>query len=280
VVRFDDVWMPQSSRSSGSRPWKCLRVQSNFGLGAFRRRARSRSSCARHLNRLDVRPMRHSILGARFDANDEAAASANRTANVTFVPDPHAAIMLTSTTSLRLDSKPLRSRGRSPSSRVMGRRSARTVVYSRAALAKRIPSANPALRGDSKVRHRTLELPSARYSGPRHARSGPLGACGGAVAEGDRRAARHASPDVEPGAANARPLLPGGGERGALRDGKSTPPGHAPASGNDRYLRKRDMAHTAGVDVKGVAADRDGGCLRAEYRHRRNTLRLCVFASL
>jgi hypothetical protein len=193
----------QSSRSSGSRPWKCLRVQSNFGLGAFRRRARSRSSCARHLNRLDVRPMRHSILGARFDANDEAAASANRTANVTFVPDPHAAIMLTSTTSLRLDSKPLRSRGRSPSSRVMGRRSARTVVYSRAALAKRIPSANPALRGDSKVRHRTLELPSARYSGPRHARSGPLGAWGGAVAEGDRRAARHASPDVEPGAANA-----------------------------------------------------------------------------
>jgi hypothetical protein len=147
--------------------------------------------------------MRHSILGARFDANDEAAASANRTANVTFVPDPHAAIMLTSTTSLRLDSKPLRSRGRSPSSRVMGRRSARTVVYSRAALAKRIPSANPALRGDSKVRHRTLELPSARYSGPRHARSGPLGAWGGAVAEGDRRAARHASPDVEPGAANA-----------------------------------------------------------------------------
>ena len=133
----------QSSRSSGSRPWKCLRVQYNFGLGAFRRRARSRSSCARHLNRLDVRPMRHSILGARFDANDEAAASANRTANVTFVPDPHAAIMLTSTTSLRLDSKPLRSRGRSPSSRVMGRRSARTVVYSRAALAKRIPSAIP-----------------------------------------------------------------------------------------------------------------------------------------
>jgi len=92
--------------------------------------------------------MRHSILGARFDANDEAAASANRTANVTFVPDPHAAIMLTSTTSLRLDSKPLRSRGRSPSSRVMGRRSARTVVYSRAALAKRIPSANPALHAE------------------------------------------------------------------------------------------------------------------------------------
>jgi len=54
--------------------------------------------------------MLHSILGARFDANDEAAVSANRTANVTFVPDPHAAIMLTSTTSLRLDSKPLRSR--------------------------------------------------------------------------------------------------------------------------------------------------------------------------
>lgn len=89
-----------------------------------------------------------SILGARFDANDEAVVSANRTANVTFVPDPHAAIMLTSTTSLRLDSKPLRSRGRSPSSRVMGRRSARTVVYSRAALAKRIPSANPALHAE------------------------------------------------------------------------------------------------------------------------------------
>ena len=79
------------------------------------------------------------------------------------------------------------------------------LVFSNAALAKPIPTADAARRAEIRNRRRALELPAARHSRPRHARSRPLGAGGNTVPERDRRPARHASAQPEPGAGNARP---------------------------------------------------------------------------